>query len=664
MKQLDYSTLKSDEATRNRYESAVKLKLEEHNCANQLTPGDAFEHFRLAVTEAASDTIPIRPASSSLPKRYVSENTRTLYDLRQKNYDKMSKEELISARRNIYKSGRDDYRKYVDSILQEIEKADRTGNSRAVTKLTKLLTRKSNSTVMPSKNHSGEPITSTDELLTCWNEFLAKKFAAPECDHDRCIEELVSYEDHLTDKELDDALDGMKNDKAPGWDDMPAELYQNSPSAKAELYRIIRMIWDTEAVPPEMVRGVFIMLYKKKDHNCFKNYRAICLLCHAYKLLSAVTASRLYAEIEDVLPDSQAGFRPARGTRDNICILKWTVEMLLREGREAVITFIDYTAAFDTESQKFLDEALGTAGVSAKVRRVIQAIFRVAHGCVRLRKNDGTFAQSDQFDISRGVLQGDIFSPVAFIAGLWHIFSKHDIPGAGVTVGQTPYEVLISKLEYADDAGMFDEDTGTASVRLTAISNGSKEDAGMEVSLEKTKGLHVHKREKVSKTTEAEIEALKLKYKCPNCPRTFPTLRGQKIHSARWCDGGKTVRSRKGSLADKAVQLSKRKALEEERSHVTVNDTEIENVQNFIYLGAKQQGDGDEVADVKYRMEIAQAVFNGLYHLWKDKRLPMSMKIRLYIASVCSTFTHGCEEWTLSDSVVRKVIGFNSTALV
>ena len=66
--------------------------------------------------------------------------------------------------------------------------------------------------------------------------------------------------------------------------------------------------------------------------------------------------------------------------------------MLLREGREAVITFIDYTAAFDTESQKFLDEALATAGVSAKVRRVIQAIFRVAHGCVRLRKNRTDFS--------------------------------------------------------------------------------------------------------------------------------------------------------------------------------------------------------------------------------------------------------------------------------
>ena len=575
----------------------------------------------------------------------------------------MNKEELATARKNIYKSCREDYRSYIDSVLQQIEKADRKGNTRAVSKLTKSLTKQHNSSVMPSKNHLGEQITSTEELLSCWNEFLEKKFAAPVSDIGKDIEQVVSEEDYLSDKELDDALDGMKTDKAPGWDDIPVELFQNSPSARAELYRIIRMIYDTEVVPPDMVKGIFIMLYKKKDRNSFSNYRAICLLCHAYKLLSAVIASRLYVDLEHILPDSQAGFRPARGTRDNICILKWTVNMLLREGREAVITFIDYTAAFDTESQKFLDEALGAAGVSSKVRRIIQAIFRVAHGCVRIRNNDGTFSESEQFDINRGVLQGDIFSPVAFIAGLWRIFAKHDIPGAGVTVGKSPYEVLVSELAYADDAGMLDADTETASVRLTAISNGSEADASMEVSLPKTKGMHVHAREKVSDTVEAEVEAMKFKYKCPDCPRTFPTQRGQRIHTKRWCDGGKTVRSRKGSLADKAVQLSKRIALEAGRSHVKVNDTEIENVHSFIYLGAKQQGDGDEEVDVKHRMDIAQATFNSLFHLWNDKRLPLSMKLRLYIASVCSTFTHACEAWTLSDTVLRKVNGFNSRCL-
>ena len=172
----------------------------------------------------------------------------------------MNKEELAAARKNIYKSCREDYRSYIDSVLQQIEKADRKGNTRAVSKLTKSLTKQHNSSIMPSKNHLGEQITSTEELLSCWNEFLEKKFAAPVSDIGKDIEQVVSEEDYLSDKELDDVLDGMKTDKAPGWDDIPVELFQNSPSARAELFRIIRMIYDTEVVPPDMFKGIFIML--------------------------------------------------------------------------------------------------------------------------------------------------------------------------------------------------------------------------------------------------------------------------------------------------------------------------------------------------------------------------------------------------------------------
>ena len=108
------------------------------------------------------------------------------------------------------------------------------------------------------------------------------------------------------------------------------------------------------------------------------------------------------------------------------------MKMLIEEAQLAVITFIDYTAAFDTESQLFLDEALRQSNVSIKVRRVIQSIFSVASGCVRTRNPDGSTNDSEPFDISRGVLQGDIFSPVAFIAGLMHIFRRHDIHEGGL----------------------------------------------------------------------------------------------------------------------------------------------------------------------------------------------------------------------------------------
>ena len=309
-----------------------------------------------------------------------------------------------------------------------------------VTRIAKSLRgRNSSSTVTPSKDLKGDPITSAEQLLKAWNEFLADKFSSPDCDLDRPREHTVSNEDSLSDKELDEALFSMKPGKAPGWDDIPVEVYQNSTTARSELYRIIRIIFDTEIVPPEFVRGVFIMIYKKKDRDSFSNYRAICLLCHAYKLLSTVLARRLHIDLAEVLPDTQAGFRPSRGTRDNICILKWTIKMVLRENREAVVTFIDYSAAFDSESQLFLDEALKEAGVTTKIRRIIQGIFHVAEGYVRQRKADGTFFESDMFDISRGVLQGDVFSAVAFIIGLWLIFKRYDVPDRGVTVGTPPY---------------------------------------------------------------------------------------------------------------------------------------------------------------------------------------------------------------------------------
>ena len=74
-----------------------------------------------------------------------------------------------------------------------------------------------------------------------------------------------------------------------------------------------------------------------------------------------------------------AGFRPARGCRDNVSALRWFIQMILRGGRQAVITCIDYSAAFDTESHVFLDEALAETAVgSTKVHRIVQAIFAAA----------------------------------------------------------------------------------------------------------------------------------------------------------------------------------------------------------------------------------------------------------------------------------------------
>ena len=96
---------------------------------------------------------------------------------------------------------------------------------------------------------------------------------------------------------------------------------------------------------------------------------------------------------------------------------------------------LDYEAAFDSVSHLFLDEALGAAGASDKIRSIFRAIYSKANAVVRVQKADGSHTLSRSFDVRRGVLQGDIFSPLCFIVALSRIMEVHDATGGGLTLG-------------------------------------------------------------------------------------------------------------------------------------------------------------------------------------------------------------------------------------
>ena len=51
----------------------------------------------------------------------------------------------------------------------------------------------------------------------------------------------------------------------------------------------------------------------------------------------------------------------------------------------------------------------------------------------------------------------------------------------------------LSKFEYADDAALIDGNTTLASARVTALAEGSLKEAAMEISIRKSKAMHVHR---------------------------------------------------------------------------------------------------------------------------------------------------------------------------
>ena len=86
----------------------------------------------------------------------------------------------------------------------------------------------------------------------------------------------------------------------------------------------------------------------------------------------------------------------------------------------------------------------------------------------------------------------------------------------------------------------------------------------------------------------------------------------------------------------------------------------LESVYLFDYLGCRFTSDGDDAADMCHRMAIAGERSRGLDHLWRDNRLPRSLKLK---ASVCPTLTRGSEAWTLTPSALATLNGFNSRKL-
>ena len=137
---------------------------------------------------------------------------------------------------------------------------------------------------------------------------------------------------------------------------------------------------------------------------------------------------------------------------------------------------------------------------------MFRAIYWAANAVTKTSGTDGKSFYSDSFTIRRGVLQGDITSPVYFILALEAILREHDKhPEKGVPFGDR----IVHTLGYADDATLLDATPAVATQRVTAIAQDSEKDADVS----KTKNMHIRsqsqiKRRGSTQNSNAPISAL------------------------------------------------------------------------------------------------------------------------------------------------------------
>ena len=78
---------------------------------------------------------------------------------------------------------------------------------------------------------------------------------------------------------------------------------------------------------------------------------------------------------------------------------------------------------------------------------------------------------------------------------------------------------------------------------------------------------------------------------------------------------------------------------------IVLQDGELEEVEEFAYLGSVMDRSGGRDKDIKIRTGKARTAFNVLKKLWNASEISKFTKIRIFHSNVISVLFYGAEMW-------------------
>ena len=118
---------------------------------------------------------------------------------------------------------------------------------------------------------------------------------------------------------------------------------------------------------------------------------------------------RLQQYVNCEFPDSQAGFRKDRGTRDQIANIHWIIEKAREFQKSIYFSFIEYAIAFDCVDHNKLWKILKEMGIPDHLTCLLRNLYAAQEATVRTGHRTTDWCQ-----IGKGVRQDYILSPCLF----------------------------------------------------------------------------------------------------------------------------------------------------------------------------------------------------------------------------------------------------------
>lgn len=371
---------------------------------------------------------------------------KKLEELRRDGGEEVVKE-YIELRSGYINEKRKEKKKNKEESIAKIELARKNGDWRSMWKIIgKNLHVKNN--VMPSMDISANEwlshfdkvlnvvVSKTREEWLSWNETI---------DTDPILDI------GITNQEICKALKSMKNNKAPGKDGIPTDLYkQFELEMIAPMKRLFNKALEEKEMPKSWGEAVVVPLYKGKGNKGdANNYRGISLLSCRGKVMARILTERLerWEKEKNVITELQAGFRPGRSTCDQMVILDSIVKRGKKKRLPTYVAWIDLEKCFDSIDREALWYTLAEIGISKTFIKLVKSLYDANTFSIRIEDKC-----TEQIEARTGILQGSQLSPMLFAYFINSLAKEmQNMTGCEVPyVGLTKCPILM----FADDCAL------------------------------------------------------------------------------------------------------------------------------------------------------------------------------------------------------------------
>ena len=432
------------EESSNKWEVVSKIWLERANwndwtthlevqCADLLHSTEnvesRWEKIKTAVTQATSQTIPVKKSSKYSKPFWCQELTEKSSDLR-----KLRKKFKINSN---YSNGE----KLNAAKLEFTRMLSQKVSEWIHESLSSLSHQKGNSfwhnyhRIFKLKENEIGPLKKIDGTLATTEEEIAQEFKRTffEGRHllDRnfdeqhlslvnekvkLIEQNVNNEDNdwfFSETELVAAIKAIPQSNTFDNDNIHASMLRHfGPNMKTCLLDLFNECYLQSEWPWKQSRVLFIKKSGKSDYTSSSSYRPLTISSHVGKLFERMINNRLRhtLETQNLLEEEQEGFRAKRSSVRSLYRLQLEVEEVLQSKKAAALLNIDLEKAFDSVWNHGLMVKLHEAGISGKLYKIIVTFLRCRQSFIKI----GNY-NSNLFSIETGLPQGSVLSPTLFI---------------------------------------------------------------------------------------------------------------------------------------------------------------------------------------------------------------------------------------------------------